>query len=92
MRALQRRSFSLPGVPGSFQRQRATLDVRQEPQPSGGCHCPNYAGDTKLPAILCSDIDGAYAIPVIGPTTPLIGAGKHAALWRAFAPLPTGWK
>ncbi len=49
MRALQRRSFSLPGVPDSFQRQRATLDMRQEPQPSGGVPLPQLRGGHQTP-------------------------------------------
>lgn len=60
------------------------------PQPSGGCHSPDYVGVPKLPAILGPDIDGADSIPVIRPATSFVRAGENPTLGRRFAPMPTG--
>ena len=36
--------------------------MRTKPYARGGCHRPNYVGDTKFPTMLVSDIHGSDAI------------------------------
>ena len=63
--------------------------MRPEPYARGGCHGPDYVGETEFPTILVPDVHGSDSIAMSHPAAFRIATVEHPPLWVAFAPMST---
>ena len=54
--------------------------MRREPYACGGCHRPNYVGDTEFSTILVPDVAGSHAISMPDETALLVGTAEDPPL------------